>query len=167
MYFCYKSTIYLNQRYVTIKDNKRLYYADYYILGQIIECLNPPEDISNYVCKDVTVKIYRRRYDTVTEHFWDFAKPWVTSGCEVTLMNIFLTMAFVKRTQKYYILIIKEGFQVLSVGHFLIGTKYSLKEAVYRPHFQRFIISYLLLLLMEVNKLTTFGVCKPFSCRYT
>ena len=69
MYFCYKSTIYLNQRYLTIKDNKRLYYADYYILGQIIECLNPPEDISNYVCKDLIVKIYRRRYDTVTGTF--------------------------------------------------------------------------------------------------
>ena len=39
--------IYLNQGYLTIEDNKILFYADYYILGQVTECLNPPEDISN------------------------------------------------------------------------------------------------------------------------
>ena len=30
------SIIYINQGYLTIKDNKRLYYADCYILGQVI-----------------------------------------------------------------------------------------------------------------------------------
>ena len=50
------SMIYVNQCYLTIKDNKRLYYADYYILCQVIECLNPPEDISTYVCQDREVK---------------------------------------------------------------------------------------------------------------
>ena len=64
------SMIYVNQCYLTIKDNKRLYYADYYILCQVIECLNPPEDISNYVCQDRGVKNYRPRYDAVTGTFF-------------------------------------------------------------------------------------------------
>ena len=55
------SIIYINQGYLTIKDNKRLYYGDYYILGQVIECLNPPEDISNYICQDCDVKVFRPR----------------------------------------------------------------------------------------------------------
>ena len=63
------SIIYINQGYLTIKDNKRLYYGDYYILGQVIECLNPPEDISNYVCQDCDVKVFRPRYDTATGTF--------------------------------------------------------------------------------------------------
>ena len=64
------SMIYVNQCYLTIKDNNRLYYADYYILCQVIECLNPPEDISNYVCQDREVKNYRPRYDAVTGTFF-------------------------------------------------------------------------------------------------
>ena len=65
------SIIYINQGYLTIKDNEKLYYADYYILGQIIQCINPPEDIYNYVCKEREVKIYRLRYDPTTGQFLD------------------------------------------------------------------------------------------------
>ena len=60
---------YINQGSLTIKNNKRFYYADYYILGQVIKCLNPPENISNYVCQDREVNIYRLKYDTVTGTF--------------------------------------------------------------------------------------------------
>ena len=63
------SIIYINQGYLTIKDNKKLYYADYYIIGQINECINPPEDLENYVCQDREVKIYRPRYDPITGSF--------------------------------------------------------------------------------------------------
>ena len=63
------SIIYLNQVYLTIKESKSLYYADYYILGQVIERLNPPEDISNCFFQDCRVKIYRPRYDTATGTF--------------------------------------------------------------------------------------------------
>ena len=51
------SIIYVNQGYLTIKDNKRLLYADYFLLGQVIEAINPPEDIRNYVCKEHEVKL--------------------------------------------------------------------------------------------------------------
>ena len=63
------SIIYLNQGYLTIKDNKKIYYADYYILGQINVCINPPEDIQNYVCKEREVQMYRPGYDPVLGQF--------------------------------------------------------------------------------------------------
>ena len=43
---------YVNQGYLTIKNNKRMYYTDMQILGQVIETLNPPEDIIIYVFKE-------------------------------------------------------------------------------------------------------------------
>ena len=36
------SKIYLNQGYLTVKDNKKIYYRDFYIIGQVKECVNPP-----------------------------------------------------------------------------------------------------------------------------
>ena len=60
---------YINQVSLTTKINKRFYYADYHILGQVIECLNPSENISNYVCQDREVNIYRPKYDTVKGTF--------------------------------------------------------------------------------------------------
>ena len=33
------SIIYVSEVYLTIKDNKKLYYTDYYIIGQINECI--------------------------------------------------------------------------------------------------------------------------------
>ena len=35
----------MNQGYSTVKNNKKIYDADYYILGQITEALNPLENI--------------------------------------------------------------------------------------------------------------------------
>ena len=51
------SIMYLNQGYSTIKGNKKVYYADYYILDQINESITSPEDIQNYVCKERKVKM--------------------------------------------------------------------------------------------------------------
>ena len=60
------SIMHINQGYLTIKDHKN---ADYYIIGQINECIRPSEDLENYVCQDREVKIYRPRYDPVTGSF--------------------------------------------------------------------------------------------------
>lgn len=43
--------MYINQGYLSIKNNKRMFYADYYILGQITEALNVPKDVFSYVRK--------------------------------------------------------------------------------------------------------------------
>ena len=66
-----KSVIYLKQGYLRVKDNKKMYYADFHMLGQIKKCINPPEDIQNYLCKEREVKMYRSHYDPVSCQFLD------------------------------------------------------------------------------------------------
>ena len=63
------SIMYLNQGYQSWKDNKKVYYIDYFLIGQVNECLNPPENLETYEFKDREVKMFRPRYDTVTGHF--------------------------------------------------------------------------------------------------
>ena len=43
---------YLNWGYLSYKDNRKIYYGNYYILSQIVECANPPDTITKYVFKD-------------------------------------------------------------------------------------------------------------------
>ena len=64
-----KSIIFLNQGYQSYKDNKTVYYADYFLLGQVNECLNPRQNIEAYEFKDREVKMFRPRYYPVTGHF--------------------------------------------------------------------------------------------------
>ena len=61
--------IYINQVYLTGKNNKKMYYADFFILDQVIEALNSHENITNYVCKEKEVKLIRPRYDPSTGDF--------------------------------------------------------------------------------------------------
>ena len=35
--------IYINQGYQSVKDNKRIYCGDYFLIGQVNECANSPE----------------------------------------------------------------------------------------------------------------------------
>ena len=63
------SIIYINQVYLTVKINKKLYYHHYFLLGQITETINPQEKIASYVCKDCEVKFYMSHYDTSTGQF--------------------------------------------------------------------------------------------------
>ena len=60
---------YINQGYLSYKDNKKIYYNDIFIIGQIIPLLNQPEDICEYVPKEDEVKILRARYNTSTGAF--------------------------------------------------------------------------------------------------
>ena len=61
--------IYINQAYQSYKDNKKVYFVDYYLLGKVNQCLNPPEDLKNYECQQNEAKFYRPKYDTVTGEF--------------------------------------------------------------------------------------------------
>ena len=63
------SIIYMNQGYQSWKDNKKIYYANYFLIGQVNESLNPPENLETYEFKDREVKMFRPRYDNVTGHF--------------------------------------------------------------------------------------------------
>ena len=55
--------MYINQGYLTVQKSKKIFYGEYFLLGQIHETANPPFDIQSYVCKKDEVKYYRPRYD--------------------------------------------------------------------------------------------------------
>ena len=61
--------LYLNQAYLTVKENKTIYYRDFFVLGQIVEAANPPEDISTYVLKENKVKMIRPKSNAETGEF--------------------------------------------------------------------------------------------------
>ena len=54
---------------MTVQKSKKIYYAEYVLLGQIHESANPPSDIKNCVCEKDEVKYYRSRYDRDTGKF--------------------------------------------------------------------------------------------------
>ena len=60
---------YLNQSYLTVKKNKKIYYCGFFIVGQIVEASNPPEDMSTYVLKKNEVKMARPKYNPETGEF--------------------------------------------------------------------------------------------------
>ena len=65
-----KMTIfYVNQAYLSYKDNKKIYYTDVYIIDQVVPLLNPPEDMKNYVPKSDELKIIKPKHDPVTGQF--------------------------------------------------------------------------------------------------
>ena len=57
---------YLNQGYLSYKDNKKIYYFDLYIVGQIIPLLNQPDNLQEYTPQENKIKILRPKYNTVT-----------------------------------------------------------------------------------------------------
>ena len=62
------TAFYINQAYLSYKDNKKIYYCDVFILGQVTPMLNPPEDLKN-VPKENEAKIVRPEYDVVSGQF--------------------------------------------------------------------------------------------------
>lgn len=57
---------YVNKAYLSYKDNKKIYYGDTYILGQVVPLLNAPEDLKNYELKSNEVRIIKPKYDPVS-----------------------------------------------------------------------------------------------------
>ena len=61
-----------------MKKNKKIYYGDSFILGQIVESSNTPHDISCYTLKENEVKMIRPQYDPETG---EFKGLYETIGC--------------------------------------------------------------------------------------
>ena len=61
--------LYLNQCYLTVKKNKKIYCCDFFIIGKIVEASNPPEDMSTYVLREKEVKMVRPKYNPETGEF--------------------------------------------------------------------------------------------------
>ena len=72
--------MYINQAQLTIKKEPAI-YSSYFIFGQIIPLLNPPQDLENYVCKENEFKILVPLYDTSNGNF---------KGIKQTLAHIML-----------------------------------------------------------------------------
>ena len=60
---------FLNQGYLSYKDNKRIYYVDIFTTGQITPLLNQPEKLDEYEPQEDEVKILRSKYDVNTGRF--------------------------------------------------------------------------------------------------
>ena len=60
---------YVNQGYLSYKDNKKINYTDIFIVGQIVPLLNQPEKLDEYELKENEVKILRAKYDIITGQF--------------------------------------------------------------------------------------------------
>ena len=60
---------YLYQDYLSYNENKKIYYIDVFIVGQIVPLLNQPGKLDEHTPKENEVKIIRVKYDTVTGHF--------------------------------------------------------------------------------------------------
>ena len=69
MNFPENSLFYINQAYLTVQKSQKIFYRDYYLIGQVHESANPPSDIQNYECKEDEVKYYRPKYDKGTGEF--------------------------------------------------------------------------------------------------
>ena len=63
------TAFYINQAYLSYKDNKEIYYCGVFILSQVRPMLKPPEDLKNYVPKENKAKIVRPKYDVVSGQF--------------------------------------------------------------------------------------------------
>lgn len=57
---------YVNQGYLSYKDNKNIYYIDSFILDQVTSLLKQPDNLDQYKPQENKAKIIREKYDTVT-----------------------------------------------------------------------------------------------------
>ena len=57
------TVFYVNQGYRAMKDGKKCYYNDLYIIGQIMPLAQQPDDVELYQCVPSEVKILRALYD--------------------------------------------------------------------------------------------------------
>ena len=63
------SLLYINQSYFTVKKKKKNFYCDFFILGQLVQAANPPEDISTYQLNKGEVKMVRPKQNPNTGEF--------------------------------------------------------------------------------------------------
>ena len=65
------TAFYIKWAYLNYNDNKKIYYCDVFVVGQVTPMLILPEDIRNYVPLANEAKIVRHKYDVVSREFLD------------------------------------------------------------------------------------------------
>ena len=91
---------YLNQSYLTIKKNKKIYYCDFFIIGQIVQASNPPEDMSTYVLKENKVKMFRPKYNPDTGEFLGLYETVGFMGVRGSPAEVFFNYGYDKEKSK-------------------------------------------------------------------
>ena len=111
--------IYFNQTYLTIKKYKKIFYCDYFILGQIVESSNPPQNVSSQTLKESRVKMVRPRYDPKTSEFKGLYETLGYLVLRNPLMRYSSTTDWIVKNQKFYIHITEGELQTIFPGQFL------------------------------------------------
>ena len=130
---------YINQGYQSFKDNKRVYYANYYILGQVNECMNPPENLKEYQLKENEAVINHLRYETVTEKFLGLHQILGYLMVRGDSDKCFLDYGYSKQNLKIYIVIIERECLIRFLEHFSIDIGFNTNLRLSTLIFQKFI----------------------------
>ena len=105
--------IYINQAYVTVRNNKKMFYCDYQIIGQVIEAVNPPDTIETYVFKDREVKMCRPCYNPTSGEFLGLYEAVVFIICRGDEEELFLSYDYDENKSKLLYLFTNVGYQIV------------------------------------------------------
>ena len=72
---------YVNQGYRAMKDGKKCYYNDLYVIGQIMPFAQQPADVESYECNPNVVKMLRALYDLQSGRFLGLKQCVCTDNC--------------------------------------------------------------------------------------
>ena len=66
--FLENTLFYVNQSYLSV-TKKKIFYSEYFVIGQVVEASNPPQDVFFYTLKETEVKMVRPCYNPETGEF--------------------------------------------------------------------------------------------------
>ena len=110
------SLIYINQAYLTIQKNKKIYYRNYFIQGQIIEACNPPSDIGKYELQDRGLNSSAPGITKRLVSFLDCMKPLVYLLYVEMWRKFSSVMAVIRKIPRFFTQIIEERYLIVSVA---------------------------------------------------
>ena len=93
---------YLNQASQSYKNDKKICYCDYYIIGQVIPALNAPADLTDYEVKPDEAKIVRPKYDVDSGKFLGFDETLGYFVVRGDKDECFLMTVTLKRTVMFF-----------------------------------------------------------------
>ena len=80
--FSENTLLYINQSYLTVKKNKKIFYCHFFILEKLWSLRTLPQDVSSYTLKENEVKMVRSKYDLKTGEFKGWYKTIGYLGCK-------------------------------------------------------------------------------------
>ena len=106
---------YLNQAYQSSKGNKKSYYSDLFILGQVTPCLNPPENLN---LRRMKPRSLGQNTILFPDNFWAWWKHLAIWMPTETVSSVSSIMAIQKRTVRSCTATIKWKFRIVSQAQY-------------------------------------------------